>query len=170
MEKKVMSSSAKGLLIALILIVLSLIIQFTGSEQTIWGRWLGAIILVAGVIWACISYGQQMDGNVTFGNVFGHGFKTTAVVTVICVLFTAAILLLMPEIKEKAIEAARVEMEKNPNLTESQIDQGIAMTNKFFFVFAIAAILFGYLIIGLIASLIGAGVTKKTPKPTFDNI
>ena len=61
-------------------------------------------------------------------------------------------------------------MEKNPNLTESQIDQGIAMTNKFFFVFAIAAILFGYLIIGLIASLIGAGVTKKTPKPTFDNI
>ena len=170
MEQKVTSPTTKGLIIALALVVLSLIVQFTGSEQTIWGRWLGIVILCAGVIWACISYGQQMNGNVTFGNVFAHGFKTSAVVTVLSILFMVIILLVMPDIKEKGMEAARAEMEKNPNMTESQIEQGVAMASKFFYVFLIAGILFGYLIIGLIASLIGAGVTKKTPKTPFENV
>lgn len=170
MEQKVTSPTVKGVIIALSLLVLSLIVQFTGSETTIWGRWLGIILLCAGIIWACISYGQQMNGNVTYGNVFAHGFKTTAVVTVLSILFMVIILLVMPDIKEKAMITARTEMEKNPNITESQIDQGVAMADKFFYVFLIAGILFGYLIVGLIASLIGAGITKKTPKTPFENV
>ncbi len=170
MEPKVMSSTSKGLIIALILVVLSLIINFTGSEQTIWGRWLGLVILCAGIIWACISYGKQKEGNVTFGNVFGHGFKVTAVVTVVSILFTVIILLVMPDLKEKAMDNARIEMEKNPNMTESQIQQALDITSRMFMVIAIAVILFGYLIIGLIASLIGAAATKKNPKTPFETI
>lgn len=127
METKVVSSTTKGLVLALILIVLSVVINITDSETTVWGRWLGIIILMGGVIWACISFGKQNNNQVTFGNVFAHGFKTCAVATSLVILFTIIFLLIFPNIKEKAMDNALQEMQKNPNMTQSQIDQAMAL-------------------------------------------
>jgi ABC-type Na+ efflux pump permease subunit len=69
--------------------------------------------------------------------------------------------------KEKAMEAARKNMEAKGKMTPEQITQALTFTKKFFMVFAIGATLLGYLIFGALASLIGAGVTKKNPH-TFE--
>ena len=168
-EQKPISPVMKGVIISLLLIVVSMIAYFTGQETAGWNRWLGNIILFAGILWACISYGKQLNNNVTFGNVFSHGFKVSAIVTIFLIIFSIIFFLLLPEVKEKALQAARTEMEKGGKMQEEQIEQAIAMASKFFFVFTIGGLMFIYMVIGTIASLIGAAVTKKDPRPPFEN-
>ena len=60
------------------------------------------------------------------------------------------------------MEEARKNMQEK-NLSEEQMDKAIEITQKFFTTFLIAGTLFGYIILGAIASLIGAAITKKNP-------
>lgn len=112
-----------------------------------------------------------MNNQVTFGNVFAHGFKMSAVIAVILIIWSVlSILVIFPEIKEKAIETARQQMEDGGKMSESQIDQALEITRKFFMVFVIGGALLGTLIIGAIASLIGAGIAKKKPVNPLDQM
>ena len=89
----------KGIIISLILIIMGLITHFAGLDLN---KTMGSIqyaVLGAGLIWACISYSKQSNGNVTFGNTFAHGFKTTAAITAIFALYTyISLKFIMPEI------------------------------------------------------------------------
>lgn len=171
MEKKVMSHIQKGLIIGLIGIVLGIVGYMAHIEQEGWFRWTSTIITCVAIIIACTSYANQLDGRVTFGNVFAHGFKTSVVVTLVTVAyFVLAITLLFPEMKDKAIETARQQMEAGGKMSEEQINQAMEMTRKFFTPIAIGAILLGTLIFGAIASLIGAAIAKKKPVNPLDQL
>ncbi len=168
-EKKIMTPLNKGLILGLIAIVLSVLTQTLIpdlKEQQKYG-WISQAILFAGIIWACWSYAKDMNSNVTFGNVFAHGFKTTAVLTSISLVFTIlSVTLLFPELKDKALENAREQMTEQGQLNDTQIDQALEMTRKFFTVFVIGGVIISTLLVGAIASLIGAAVVKKNPNPT----
>ncbi|HUR10109.1 MAG TPA: DUF4199 domain-containing protein [Flavitalea sp.] len=168
MEQKVTTHITKGIIISLILLVISLAAHFTNQSDAAWAKWTPSILLCAGVIWACINYSNQRNHNVTFGNVFAHGFKVSAVATVFSIIFSVIFLLLFPEVKEKAIETARQQMEANPQVSSDQINQAMAMTDRLFYVFLIGGIILIYLIIGCISSLIGAAVAKKDPRGPFE--
>lgn len=161
----VMSPVTKGLYIGLAVILLSVLLMvFMSMEEQNKFSWISYVIVVGGIIWACIRYAQDMNGNVTFGNVFGHGFKTTAVVAILAVLFTLlAVTVIFPEMKDKSMEMARTQMEEQGRMSDTQIDEALTMTDKYFIPFAVGGTLVGYLIIGLISSLIGAAVAKKNP-------
>ena len=75
---------------------------------------------------------------------------------------------MFPEIVDISLNQARIEMEKNKNFSESDIESGIEMTRKFFVPFAIGGILISFAFIGAIGSLVGAAVTKKIPKTPFE--
>ena len=168
MEKTITTPVVKGLLISLVLIVIGLGIYFGGLMQNKSVGFLQYIVLIGGVIWGCIIYANQMEHNVTYGNVFAHGFKITAVITVIMIVYTVlALTFLFPEMKDIALQQARENMEKSGNITDEQIDKALGLTSKFFTTFAIAGILVGFLVIGLISSLIGAAVAKKNPQNPF---
>lgn len=167
METKVTTPVIKGLIISMILIVIGLAIYFSGQVANKSLGYLQYLILFAGILWGCINYAKQLDGNVSFGNVFAHGFKITAVVTVILVLYTLlALTVLFPEMKDKLIEQAELEMEKQ-SMSDSQREQAISMMKNYMMPFAIAGILFFFMVIGLIASLIGAAAAKKKPLDPF---
>lgn len=170
-EQKIMTHITKGLLVSLILIILGLVGHFAGIDMQGWFRWLPLIILVIAIIWACAYYSTQMNGQVTFGNVFSHGFKMTAVITIILILWSVlSIIVIFPDTKEKALETARQQMEDGGKLSNSQIEQALDVTSRFFMVFVIGLTLLGTLIAGLIASLIGAGVAKKKPVNPLDQM
>lgn len=163
-----MTPAIKGLIIGLVLIAVSVVMQLliTDLEKLQKLNWVSFLLIVAGIVWACFSYSKDMNGNVTFGNVFAHGFKTTAVLTIIMLAFTVlSFTILFPEMKDKAIELARTQMEAKGELSEAQIDQAVSMTEKFFMPFAIGGVLIAYLVMGAIASLIGAAIAKKNPNP-----
>ena len=169
MEQKVTTPLVKGVIITLLLIVFGLIIYFTGQMGNSTIGYLQYVILIGGVIWSCTSYGKQMNGNVTFGNVFGHGFKTTAIVAVFMVIYSViAIKFLFPDMVDQSMEIAKKKMqESSSKLSDEQIEQSLGMVRKFFIPFAIGGIVLGFALMGAIASLIGAAVAKKTPPTPF---
>ena len=163
MEKKITSPALKGVIISLILIVFSLIIQFLNLTKNKGFGSIQIIIFLAGIIWSAISFSKQMDGNVTFGGLFAHAFKTAAAVTAIMVVYTIiSIKFISPETINIALEEARTGME-GKNLTDDQIDQGLAFTKKFFIPLTAGGILLSFMIMGVVASIIGAAVSKKNP-------
>jgi hypothetical protein len=170
MENKITSALNKGVVISLILIVLDLISGFAHFKFESWFKWIPTLVLCAGVIWSCITYGKQNAGNVTFGNVFADGFKTSA--TVACFMFVYTILsiyVIFPETKDFALEQARKQMEEKGNIPQESIDQALAITRKLFAPLALGFSLVGTLIVGVIAALIGGAVTKKNPQTPFQN-
>ncbi|GAC1395418.1 MAG: hypothetical protein NVSMB63_15570 [Sediminibacterium sp.] len=169
MEQKITPTWMKGLVIGLIIIVFSLILYFTGQALNRSLSWISFCIIIGGLIWACNDYAKQMNGNVTFGNVFSYGFKTTAAIAVFVIIYTVVSLnFIYPELIDKTMEQARQEMQKKGNLTDEQVQQGITMARKFFFPFAIGGIIIMYAIVGAIGSLIGAAIAKKNPNPTIE--
>ena len=166
MEKAPMSALVKGLIIALISIVVSLALQFTISDLEKMQKisWISYLIIIGGMIWACYSYSKDKNHQVTFGNLFAHGFQTTVIYTLLAVAFTyLSVSVIFPEMKDKALEMARNQMTKQGKLDDAQIDQALEMTSKYFNVFAVGGALIGSLILGVIGSLIGAAIAKKNP-------
>ena len=162
-EKKIVSPQIKGLIIALILIVVGIAAYFTGLAYESWFSWASSGIFCLAVIFACIHYANQKDGFVTFGNVFGHGFKITAVTTVIVLVYSViAITVLFPEMKEKIFEMQQAEMEKK-DMPSEQVETTMNMMRKYFTLFMILGLIFGYLVTGCIGSLLGAAFAKKKP-------
>ncbi|RFM25609.1 DUF4199 domain-containing protein [Deminuibacter soli] len=165
METKPVKPAVYGLIISLVLIVFNLVVYFTHQMEN---RPLGSVsflILIGGIIYGCIEYAKQNNGNVTFGNVFAHGFKITAVVIVIQALYTVlSIKVLFPDIIDITIDTARKKMIEEGKATPEQIQQGLDMTRKFFMPFAIGGIIIAFGVVGAIASAIGAAVAKKNPQ------
>ena len=169
METKVTTPVIKAVIISLVLIVYSLVIQFSHQTQNKMLTVLPIIVFFGGIIWSAISFANQMQGNVSYGQVFSHAFKTAAGITVIMVIFTiVSAKLLFPESVEQGIEAARIEMEKK-GMPDEQVEQALSLTRRFFIPFAIGGALLMYMIAGVIAGLIGAAVAKKNPESPFTN-
>src|SRR5690349_6399946 len=132
-DKKVMTHVQKGLLVSLILIVIGIAGYFTKLYEQSWFSWVSNGILFIAVIWGCISYAKQMNGQVTFGNVFAHGCKMSVVIPLILIVWVLlAMTVLFPEMKDKTLEMARQRMEDRGNLTDTQIEPGVEFTRKFF--------------------------------------
>ena len=169
-ENKIMSPQIKGLLIALIVIILGIVGYFTELGFSTWYNWVVNAIMFAAIIIACVHFANQKQGFVTFGNVFLHGFKITAVIAIIVLVYTLlAFTVLFPDMKEKIFEMQQAQMEKN-GLDDDKLEQGMTMMKKYFMIFLVIGVIFGTLIWGSIASLIGAAVAKKKKFNPLDQI
>jgi amino acid transporter len=170
MEKKITSTATKGLIISFIVIIIDLIGHLTNVILQDWFKWIGIIVFFAGIIWSVSSYGKEMNNNVTFGNLFTHGFKVSA--TVVCITFVFTIIsvyLLFPDFINQIVDKAMDEARKQGKVTEEQLQQGMGMVKKITTIILFAAVVLVTLIAGTIASLIGAAVTKKNPLSPFEN-
>ncbi len=164
MVKKITSTTSKGLIISAILIILSLVIYFAKINTANPAGWTTFLLLSIGAAWSVYSYGRQINFNGTFGNYFTHGFKVTAVATVILVVFTILSIIIFPDIKEKAFEEARKQLQQSNQLTQIEINESIERYKKLFMSFAVGGALLFYLIFGVIGAIAGAVITKKDTK------
>ncbi|HEY0750415.1 MAG TPA: DUF4199 domain-containing protein [Chitinophagaceae bacterium] len=170
-QTKPVSHFVAGLIIAAILIVYSLILNFTGQGQNQSLGWVAYLLFIGALIYFITQYGKSVNYSASFGKLFGYGFKITAIVTLIILLFTMIFFSVFPEYKEQIMEAMRTEMDKQVDsgkIQESQADTFIDTYESRFLLLTGAGIIFGYLVIGAIGSLIGAAVTKKNPQSPFD--
>jgi len=106
MNQTITPVATKGLVLSLILIVIALGTYFSGVSMSGGIQYLGYVIFLAGIIFCIMQYGKQINYASTFGNYFSHGFKISAIVTVIMIVYVIAFMLLFPEFKEKAMEEA----------------------------------------------------------------
>lgn len=149
-----------GLIIALILCVMFTIQWFAHIpfDSPIF-KWLSPLVFFGLIILTCTNFSKINDGDVTFGEVFSNGFKTTAVVAVISVLFYVLFTQLIPGYKEAFLDFTATQ---GPNASDpAAAAQGREMMEKNFLLFTVAGSLFFNLLIGVVASLVGAAIAKK---------
>ena len=159
-----------GIIVAAIQIIFSLIMQFTGLQQNRGMGILAWCLLVISLVIFVNMYGNANNNQLSFGNLFGYGFKATAIAMLLVIAFTILLFVAMPELKEKIFEAARRGMEEQNKMSDEQIEKGMDFMKKFFYPFMIGGILLSYAILGAIGSLIGAAITKKRPHNPLDQL
>jgi len=170
METKVTTPQIKGLIISLIIIVYSVAGHLLNIYLESWFGWIGAVILLVGIIWSTNVYGTQMNNNVTFGNLFGHGFKVTAVVICITFVFTLlSVYVLFPDTIDQIVQYQSEKAIESGKMTSEKLQQALPMMKKFTPIGLFAGSVIFDAIIGAIGALIGAAVTKKKPQDPFGN-
>ncbi len=168
MEKKITTHIEKGILISLILCVVDLVGHFTKIYLENWFMGVSTVLTVGAIIWSVLLYGKQMNNDVTFGNLFAHGFKTTAVIT--CIMFVYTLLsayVIFPDFIDQVVEKGLADARKQGTVSEEDLSKNIGMIKNITTITIFAGVVLGELIIGAIASLIGAAVAKKNPQTPF---
>lgn len=157
MQALFLSHIKKGILIAVIIglykIVLHLNQQYF-NDTLIYAGWSVFIFLV---ITSVILFKQATTEALSFGGYFAHGFKTTAVATsIIFVLMVLLFYVIFPNLFDKPLQEMAAEATKNPVLGK---DFDAAMAKKVFRLMYLSKALMGNLLLGVIGSLFGAGVS-----------
>jgi len=165
--KKPISHFVAGLLIGAVLIIYSLALNFAGKGQDRTLGWIAYLLFVVGLIVFINLYGNAKNNEMTFGGLFSYGFKATAIATLLIVICLVIVISIMPDFKQKILDAMRQGMEDQGKLDDDKIDQTVKMFSKNFILFVVGGALFMYLLFGVIASLIGAAITKKNPVSPF---
>lgn len=171
MKKEVTSHVVKGLIVALILVILDVVIKVLGLGMETWAGLISTALFLGAVIWGTLNYGVQMEHNVTFGKLFLHGFKMSAVVACIVFVYTVlSVYVIFPEMLDQMWEKGMEEARKRPDYNEEQMQQGMGIAKKIMTVSVLAGSLLGTLVVGCIGALIGAAAGKKRPRPEFENV
>lgn len=165
MEQPVTTTTTKGLILGLALVVLGIVTYFSGVDVNGPVKWVLLLVYVIGIMWSVFSYGKQINYNSSFGNYFAHGFKVTAIVTVIMIVYIIVLVLLFPEFKENGIAQGKKAMQEQNKLSQEQMDAWVKGMSKFFMVIVVGTTLLMYIIMGALSSLVGAAITKKDPNP-----
>lgn len=165
-----MTHITKGLVLSLIIIIYSLVGHLLNFDLEQWFGLLSMAIFLIGIIWSVNLYGQQMNYTVSFGNLFAHGFKVTAVVICITFIYTLlSVYVLFPDTIDKIVQKGVDKAIQDGKMTSDQAQQGMAMIKKITNITLLAGVLFINAFVGAIGSLIGAAVTKKKPQDPFGN-
>src|SRR5688572_26767875 len=117
---KPLSHVKAGLIIAGALVVYSFIIQMMGLTQNRAVGFLQYAIIIGGLIFFVNKYGKDNNYQLSFGNLFAYGFKSTTVFTIINILFLIVFFAVFPEFKEQTFDIAREQMQQNPKVSEEQ--------------------------------------------------
>ncbi|MBC7904666.1 MAG: DUF4199 domain-containing protein [Gemmatimonadaceae bacterium] len=163
MEPKFTSHIVKGLIIAAILVVLDLVARKSGvrvDESFI--KWLPGTIMILGFTFSGWYYAKQLDGQVSFGTVFAHGFKTAAVTICMLALYTwISVKFLYPEFAEETFKNAAEQLAKEKNIMPGEVQAKATEAAKKAWILAVSGVLFLGLIFGLIGASLGAAIAKK---------
>jgi type III secretory pathway component EscS len=164
MEKKITTPVLAGIIISLILIVESIIMYLTGLYLQTWAQYIGFAVFVAGIIWAVINNAKEKNSDVTYGQLFGFGFKIVAVVTCLMILYAVLSGFIFPDAKQKIMDMARQNALAKPGADADQVDKGMDIFSKNYTLFIVLGLLFWYLLVGVVVSLIAAAIPKKNPR------
>jgi hypothetical protein len=150
-----------GLITALAMIVVNVALYVSDMSFRPGAQYIGFIPLLAGLILNAQAFSKANAHYVTFGKVFGSGFKATALIILVLLGWSIlATYVIFPEMKTKSLEKAMEGMERE-GLSEERIEQGMELMKKGFTVFLIAGVVFGTMLMGALCSLVAAATAKK---------
>jgi len=161
----IMPSLMYGVYLGLTLIVYSLLLFLLDVDSESWLKWISYVIMAAGIFWAMISIrDKQLGGFMSYGKAFGSGFWTVLFASVLTAIFTYFYVIYIDTgmIDEILLKAEESMLEGNPNMSDEQLDQALAMTEKFTSPVMISVWAFiANVIFGTILSLIIAIFAKR---------
>jgi hypothetical protein len=159
------SSLVSAIYLAIALILLSVIFYVMGNPFSKVSQYLTYPIMIAGIIWAQISYKKALDGTLTYGQAVGVGVLTLTFAGVITGLYTFLLYQVIdPSLQEQLRIYTEEQIIQQGRVPEEQLEMAVNMAAKF----QTPAIMFGMAVVGgafvgLIISLITAIFIKKNP-------
>ena len=129
---------------------------------------LPLICMVTGIAASCIIYGYQTNGTTGFGDLFAHGFKTTAVVAVIMAIYTFIIIKYVFPPTAHDIDLATKAFLDQGGILEQEARQKAIGNAKNAWIIEVSLTTMARVVIGVAGSLIGAALAnlafaKKKP-------
>ncbi len=120
------------------------------------------IVLILGIIISCILFARQMNGAVKFGEVFAHGFKTTAVIALLMAVFTFfAVKYIYPPPTPSEIEASIKTVQEQNNIMPNEAREMVLEGEKRQWIIFVSSAIFTTLISGLAGALAGSAIAQK---------
>lgn len=149
-----------ALIASAIVIVYGLVLHFAGLSFEKWAQYSELVPFIVLLFINANAYSKANNEYVTYGNVFGSGFKTSMIVGVILAIWGVISIFMFPEIKERAMEQAEQDMLAR-DLPEEQVEMSLQMTRDYFSLFGGIFLFLFYAFWGTVFSLISAAVVKK---------
>jgi integral membrane sensor domain MASE1 len=170
MEKKPVTHFLVGGIMGAITILSSVILIITDQIQNQSLGWISTVLMFIALVYFVRDYGNAKQNQLSFGDLFAFGFKSSAFATILILVFQVIFNLAFPEMLDKMLEITRQKMlEQNPQTPDDQIEMALGFTKKFFWPLIIGGTIFGTLFFGTIGSLIGAAITKNNPPTPFQH-
>ena len=157
-----------GLLAGLVSIIFSFILFVTQNDQSPL-RWLGLVILIGAMVMAHNAYKRAHNGFMNYSEGLGIGVIMGGVSGVLGTIFNFLYMKFIdPEYMSRLMETTRAKMEEKGGMSDEQIDQAVAMMQKFssggwMVLFGVV----GSLLFGLLIALVVSAITKNS-KPEFE--
>lgn len=153
----------KGLVIALIMVLLDIILQLTHQKQQPWVLYLNSGILLAGVVIAVQLRVGEAEEKIQFSNLFSYGFKASVVT--VCILFLYNILsiyLLFPGAITDLYNQSVAQARKMEGFNAAKIAENKEMAIKVIRISTLSWVVMFNLAVGIAGALIGAIIKLLT--------
>ena len=155
-----------GVVSGLASILIGLVLYLTGAAFTGSLRYYTFVPLFVACFWNAFSFSRANNGFVTYGNVFYSSFKVSVISTAFLLAYTILSMFIFPEMKDKAMELARQEMAKNPNMTDEVMENALNISRKAYPFFVI----FGSLVMGLVQGAVYSLIAAILPEKKGENL
>jgi hypothetical protein len=161
-----------GLLLALLSIVLQVIsyVLDVHIDRPWWLSVVQLLISVSVIVYGIKLYKTENSGYLTLGQALKTGLAISLVAGIIAVIFNYIFMnYIDPDFIQKTMEFSKEQMiEKNPDMTQAQIDSAMDISAKFMSpLFMSAFAILGTLFFGFIISLVAGLIMKKNPPQQF---
>jgi hypothetical protein len=158
---KNISAKYKGLITGSVMILISIGIYAAKNNFENGLQYIGYGTYVAGIIWTLFTYKRETSNTATFKQYFAEGFKCFIIVTLMMVLFTLVFIITHPELKEEMAALMRTEYSKSKDLLPVDIENKIVAAKKMYLPGYLMGAVLGYLFIGSLISVVGAGFLSQ---------
>ena len=149
----------KGLIIALVLILVDIVLQVTHQKFQPWVNYLNIAILLIGVVASVNIKATEPNEKAIFSNLFGYGFKVSVVT--VCVMFVytfLSIYVVFPNYLNEFYEHQMAEAQKLPNFNAAGIAmaENKAMALKVMRTSLLSMVIMFNLAVGITGALVGS--------------
>jgi len=153
-----------GVIISAGLIIFSIVTYVLGLSTNQWLGWLVYLFIIIGGFLSIRDY-RGTNGMMSFGQGMGVGLLTGLVASFVGAFFSYMFFaFIAPEMIGEMMEMAEQQMVEAGNMTEEQIEEGLAISSRFMTPAMMAVMtIVGYMFFSFVASLIGALALKKEP-------
>ncbi|WP_375419335.1 DUF4199 domain-containing protein [uncultured Hymenobacter sp.] len=158
-----------GLLTGVVSIIYWFLLMVTGQMGNSALGFLALAILVGGIVLAQRAFRTSNGGFMSYGEGLGIGMLVSLISGLLSTIFSYVYREFVdPSITQQVADQARAKLEEGGNLSEEQIDQAVAMSQKFSSgPMSLVVGIVGSLIVGLLLSLIISAIMKRT-RPEFE--
>ncbi|NQV01759.1 MAG: DUF4199 domain-containing protein, partial [Bacteroidia bacterium] len=147
-----------GIVAGILMILYSLILYLMDENLNSSINWIGYLFLIGAMIWGTLEFRKNLPGGfMSYGKAFSASFMIVLFGAILGAIYTYLFFqVIAPEAVNDVIELGRQQsLERNPELTDEQLEQAMQMTSFIYTPFGMTIFGFiGNILVGTIVALI----------------